>query len=181
MDAKTEPAEAVTASNAAPVAADGSSPEAASPPVADSPHPSSAIHLAPTAAETQPTAATPPASQKNGVAVKSEDAVVKARAAPATAAQPAKAEESQNVAKTPPPQQKGSNTGASVPVAASAVTSQLVSLDAGEVRMKLERLFNSWEGNGLNAATPTWADVDALCVFVGRAADEDDSAAERIQ
>ncbi|KAL8442000.1 hypothetical protein Emag_006745 [Eimeria magna] len=69
------------------------------------------------------------------------------------------------------------------PVAASqgAPGTQLVLLDGKEVGLKLERLFDCWGGKGPNAATPVWADVDALCVFVGRAADEDDSAAERMQ
>ncbi|KAL8270587.1 hypothetical protein Esti_005486 [Eimeria stiedai] len=69
------------------------------------------------------------------------------------------------------------------PVAASQGPpgTQLVLLDGKEVGLKLERLFDCWGGKGPNPATPVWADVDALCVFVGRAADEDDSAAERIQ
>ncbi|KAL8454772.1 hypothetical protein Emed_000144 [Eimeria media] len=81
-----------------------------------------------------------------------------------------------------PSQVKGG--GGAPPAAASQGAppgSQLVLLDGKEVGVKLERLFDCWGGKGPNAATAVWGDVDALCVFVGRAADEDDSAAERMQ
>lgn len=181
MDAKTEPSEGSAPASVPPVASSGS-PAAGTPLPASDPTPSASdtIEPAPSDDAASPAAA---AAQSNGVEkVKVESPIpdAKAKVPPAAQATAAKGDESHRAGPVPPAQNV--QTAAAVPpVAASGAASQLVSLDLGEVQMKLQRLFDSWEGKGPNAASASWADVDALCVFVGRSADEDESAAERIQ
>ncbi|KAL8433992.1 hypothetical protein ACSSS7_003452 [Eimeria intestinalis] len=88
-----------------------------------------------------------------------------------------------DAASAPPSQVKEGGGPPPPPAAAGqgAPGTQVALLDEKEVALKLERLFDCWGGRGPNAATQVWADVEALCVFVGRAAEEDDSAAERMQ
>ncbi|OEH80504.1 WD-40 repeat-containing protein [Cyclospora cayetanensis] len=81
---------------------------------------------------------------------------------------------------TPPEASTRFPAAAPAPLSASAAA-HLVALDSGEVEVKLRRLFDCWGDMGLNPAGTNWSAVDALCVFVGRAAEEDDSTAERIQ
>lgn len=182
MDPKTEPNDVGVASSTEPNAAAVLPVGVTSPAAVAATSPATATPSMTTPlVATSPAAETTPKAQDDKVQVKAEDSSPDEQASTASAATAIlpNGDCSQNA--TPPMQPKTSDAAKTLPAAAPAAVSQLVSLDIGEVRMKLERLFDSWEGKGPNAATASWAEIDALCVFVGRAAEEDDSAAERIQ